>query len=53
MVVRAVSCEPVSLLFGQYQGEFRKKQRSGGPEFGETPAAQGFVAFSANNNNRE
>jgi hypothetical protein len=29
MVVCAVRYEPVSLLFGQYQGLFRKKQRSG------------------------
>jgi hypothetical protein len=27
MVVCAVICEPVSLLFGQKQGDFRKKQR--------------------------
>src|SRR6266404_8692912 len=25
--------EPVSLLFGQYQGDFRKKQRTGGRKF--------------------
>jgi hypothetical protein len=30
MVVCAVGYEPVSLLFGQYQGDFGKKQRSGG-----------------------
>jgi hypothetical protein len=30
MVVCAVRCEPVSLLFGQYQGDFRKKQGAGG-----------------------
>jgi hypothetical protein len=29
MVVCAVRYEPVSLLFGHYQGDFRKKQRSG------------------------
>jgi hypothetical protein len=29
MVVCAVRYEPVSLLFSQYQGLFRKKQRSG------------------------
>src|SRR5258705_5244541 len=28
MVVCAVRYEPVSLLFGQYQGDFRKKQRA-------------------------
>ena len=33
MVVCAVICEPVSLLFGEYQGDFRKKQRSGGRKY--------------------
>jgi hypothetical protein len=33
MVVCAVRYEPVSLLFGQYQGDFRKKQRTGGRKF--------------------
>jgi len=33
MVVGAVRREPVSLLFGQYQGDFRKKQRTGGRKF--------------------
>jgi hypothetical protein len=33
MVVCAVICEPVSLLFGQYQGDFRKKQRAGGRKY--------------------
>jgi hypothetical protein len=32
VVVCAVRYEPVSLLFGQYQGLFRKKQRSGRQE---------------------
>jgi hypothetical protein len=31
--VCAVICEPVSLLFGQYQGNFRTKQRTGGRKF--------------------
>jgi hypothetical protein len=30
MVGCAVRCEPVSLLFGQYQGDFRKKQGARG-----------------------
>jgi hypothetical protein len=29
LAVEAVSCEPVSLLFAQYQGDFPKKQRAG------------------------
>jgi hypothetical protein len=33
MVVCAVRYEPVSLLFAQYQGDFRKKQRTGGRKF--------------------
>ena len=32
MVVCAVRYEPVSLLFGHYQGDFRKKQRSAPPK---------------------
>jgi hypothetical protein len=32
LVVCAVRYEPVSLLFSQYQGLFRKKQRSGRPK---------------------
>jgi hypothetical protein len=31
--VCAVRYEPVSLLFGYYQGPFRKKQRSGRQEY--------------------
>ena len=33
MVVCAVRYEPVSLLLAQYQGDFRKKQRSGGRKY--------------------
>jgi len=33
VVVCAVRYEPVSLLFAQYQGDFRKKQRTGGRKF--------------------
>jgi hypothetical protein len=33
VVVCAVICEPVSLLFGKYQGYFLKKQRTGGRKF--------------------
>jgi hypothetical protein len=33
LVVCAVGYEPVSLLFGEYQGDFRKKQRTGGRKF--------------------
>jgi hypothetical protein len=33
VVVCAVRYELVSLLFAQYQGDFRKKQRTGGRKF--------------------
>jgi hypothetical protein len=33
LAVGAVCREPVSLLFAQYQGDFRKKQRSGDRKF--------------------
>jgi hypothetical protein len=42
MVVCAVRYEPVSLLFGQYQGDFRKKQRADYEKSQKCPQSCGF-----------
>jgi len=45
VVVEAVTCEPVSLLLGDYQRCFREKQRRGSPEMPEMPVPQAFLRF--------
>jgi hypothetical protein len=47
VVVEAVTCEPVSLLLGDYQRCFREKQRRGSPEMPEMPVPQAFLALDA------
>jgi len=42
MVVCTVRYEPVSLLFGQYQGDFRKKQRADYEKSQKCPQTCGF-----------
>jgi len=44
----AVSREPVSLLFGQYQGDFRKKTANRRAKIPKTPAAQAFLEHRVN-----
>jgi hypothetical protein len=46
VAVCAVICEPVSLLFSQYQGDLRKKQRPAGLKFKKPLQHSGFRAFS-------
>jgi hypothetical protein len=48
VVVCAVICEPVSLLFGQYQGDFRKEQRTGGRKFQKRLTARAFLEHRGN-----
>jgi hypothetical protein len=45
MVVEAVTCEPVSLLLGDYQRFFREKQRQASLEMLEMPLPQAFPTF--------
>ena len=45
MAVEAVTREPVSLLLGKYQGNFREKQGQGSPEMPEVPVLQAFSEF--------
>ena len=42
LAVEAVSCEPVSLIFAQYQGDFRKKQRADYEKSQKCPQTCGF-----------
>ncbi len=46
MVVCAVRYEPVSLLFGQYQGDFGKKQRAAGLKRQKALQHSGFRALA-------
>ena len=48
LAVGAVTREPVSLLLGKYQGNFREKQGQGSPEMPEVPVLQSFSAFLVN-----
>jgi hypothetical protein len=45
MAVEAVTCEPVSLLLGDYQRSFGEKQRQASLQMSEMPLAQAFPTF--------